>query len=59
MMNQEPKAEAAKVSITGEKPDAGYEDWFRTKVKKSIDETDKGAKTYPAEAVWKTLGLDD
>ncbi|NVD27455.1 hypothetical protein HUO14_06000 [Parasphingorhabdus flavimaris] len=59
MMNQEPKAEAAKVAITGEKPDAGYEDWFRTKVKKSIDDTDKGAKIYPAEEVWNALGLDD
>ena len=58
-MNEQRKTDAVKTAITGEKPEDGYEDWFRTKVKKSIDETDKGAKTYPAEAVWKTLGLDD
>lgn len=58
-MNEEVKAEAAKVSITGEKPAAGYDDWFRTKVKKSIDDTDKGAEIYPADEVWNALGLDD
>jgi hypothetical protein len=58
-MNEQGKIDAVKVNITGEKPDAGYDDWFRTKVQKSIDDTAKGAKIYPAEKVWDVLGLDD
>jgi hypothetical protein len=58
-MNEQRKTDAVKVTITGEKPDAGYDGWFRAKVEKSIDDTDKGAKIYPAAEVWNELGLDD
>jgi len=58
-MNEQRKTDAVKVAITGEKPDSRYDDWFRTKVEKSIEDTDKGAKIYPAEEVWNALGLDD
>ncbi|NCN85896.1 MAG: hypothetical protein GW808_06200 [Sphingomonadales bacterium] len=58
-MNEQRKTEAVKVTITGEKPDGGYDAWFREKVKNSMDETDKGAKIYPAAEVWNALGLDD
>tara|TARA_R110001599_G_scaffold269659_1_gene470586 strand:- start:913 stop:1089 length:177 start_codon:yes stop_codon:yes gene_type:complete len=58
-MNEQRKTDVVKVTSTGEKPDAGYDEWFRTKVKKSMDDTDKGARTYPAEEVWNALGLDD
>jgi len=58
-MNEHRKTDAVKTGITGETPDAGYDAWFRTKVQNSMDETDKGAKIYPAEEVWTALGLDD
>lgn len=58
-MNEQRKTDAVKAAITGEKPVAGYDDWFRAKVKKSMDDTDRGAKIYPAEEVWNALGLDD
>ncbi|MGB5724728.1 MAG: hypothetical protein WBM39_09945 [Parasphingorhabdus sp.] len=58
-MNEQRKTDAVKTTVTGAKPDAGYDDWFRAKVKKSIDETGKGAKIYPAEEIWNELGLDD
>jgi hypothetical protein len=58
-MNEHRKTDAEKTTITGEQPDAGYDAWFRTKVKKSMDDTDKGAKIYPADEVWNALGLDD
>ena len=58
-MNEHRKTDAVKTIISGEKPDAGYDAWFRTKVQNSMDETDKGAETYPAEEVWAKLGLDD
>tara|TARA_R110000824_G_scaffold55273_6_gene152424 strand:+ start:345 stop:521 length:177 start_codon:yes stop_codon:yes gene_type:complete len=58
-MNEHRKPDAAKIAMTGDKPDAGYDAWFRTKVEKSIDDTDKGAKIYPAKEVWNALGLDD
>jgi hypothetical protein len=58
-MNEQRKTDAVKATITGEKPDAGYDDWFRAKVKKSMDDTDKGARVYPAKEVWNALGLDD
>jgi len=58
-MNEQRKTDAVKATVTGEKPDPGYDAWFRNKVKSSMDDTDNGAKIYQAEEVWNALGLDD
>ncbi len=58
-MNEQRKTDAEKTTITGEKPDAGFDVWLRTKVQNSMDDTEKGAKIYQAEEVWNALGLDD
>lgn len=48
-----------KVKDTGEAKAPGYDDWFRAKVERALEQSRDRSKMIPAEEVWRRLGLED
>lgn len=47
------------IKDTGEQPGPGYDEWFRAKVERALEEMKHPSLMIPAEEVWRRFGFED